>query len=128
MKKYLIATVVLVSSLVFGQDKPKTETPKPPTTLKMPAAVNTQHKSLRDLADKKRLEIDKATAELRAAQSEAREIDRALQDVFKEGLKQLGIPEEQFSNYDVRLEKDEIILTPKLPSTKAPSEKKENGG
>ena len=110
MKKYLmIATVLLVSGLALGQDKPKTEPAKLATVQKMPTAVNTQHKLLRDLAEKKRLEIDKATAELRAAQSEAREVDRALQDVFKEGLKQLGITEEQLANYDVKLEKDEIV-------------------
>jgi hypothetical protein len=129
MKKYLmIATILLASSIAFGQDKPKTEPAKPATVQKMPAAVNVQHKLLRDLAEKKRLEIEKATAELRAAQSEAREIDRALQDVFKEGLKQLGITEEQLANYDVKLEKDEIVLIPKSMSANPTPPKKENGG
>jgi hypothetical protein len=129
MKKYLmIATILLVSSTAFGQDKPKTEPANPATVQKMPAAVNAQNKTLRDLAEKKRLEIEKATAELRAAQSEAREVDRALQDVFKEGLKQLGITEEQLASYDVKLEKDEIVLLPKsIPANTTPP-KKENGG
>ena len=124
MKKYvLIATILLVSGLAFGQDKPKTEPAKPATVQKMPTAINAQHKLLRDLAEKKRLEIEKATAELRAAQSESREVERALQDVFKEGLKQLGISEDQLVNYDVKLEKDEIVLVPKPPATNAGASK-----
>lgn len=115
----LIATVFLFAGLVLAEDNPKPEAAKP-AVKKMPAAVNAEHKRLRDLAEKKRLEIEKATAELRAAQSEGREIDRALVDLFKEGLKQLGIPEDALGDYDVTLENGEILLTPKKPPATAP--------
>jgi hypothetical protein len=118
----LIATVMLFAGLVLAED-PKPEAARP-AAKKMPAKVNAEHKRLRDLADRKRLEIEKTAAEHRAAQSEAREIDRALQDVFKEGLKQLGITDEQLSDYDVTLDKDEIVLTPKKPPA-APAPKKQ---
>lgn len=130
MKKYLflVAVIMLVSSFALGQDKPKTEPSKPAAVLKMPAAVNAKHKALRDLAEKKRLEIEKATAELRAAQSEMREVDHALGDVFKEGLKLIGLTEEQLAGYDITLEKDEIVLTQKPPAATGatPPKPKEN--